>query len=944
MEKKKMTLGAKLLILFLLVGVTPFVVIGAVSLWKSSSALSDQAYNQLEMARDIKKAQIEGFFDERRGDMGVLTETVGTLRKEAFAKLEAIQEAKKHELNKYFKTLNNQVEVFAGSQDAKSSFYELKAYHDDMGVGPTETFPINTARYQKLHASCDEKLGDYVRKFGYYDVFLICAAHGHIMYTQAKESDLGENLGSGVLKNEGLAKCWRSVVSSGKIEYTDFEPYSPSGGDPAFFAGAPVKDNNGKTIAVMALQIPLNQINEIMLQRTGMGETGEGYLVGSDYLMRSDSYLDPTYHSVIASFKDPSKGRAETEASRLALSGNENQKVVLDYCGNPVLSCWSPVDIGDIRWAMLLEMDVAEAFCPKDENGDYFFAKYIDMYGYYDLFLINPDGYCFYTVNEEADYQTNLVNGKYASSGLGKLTRNVLQSRQFGMADFEPYAPSNGDPCAFIAQSVVNNGDVEIVVALQLSLDAINSIMQQRAGMGVTGETYLVGQDKLMRSDSYLDKTGHSVRASFAGNVKDNGVDTEAAREALAGKTDQKIITDYNGNPVLSSYTPVEVGGTTWALIAELDESEAFTAVNTMEWMMGLVFIIGISLIILVGVMTARSISKPINKIIAELSTGAEQISSASSQVSSASQSLAEGASEQASSLEETSSALEEMSSMTNQNADNAGQANTLAVQASDGAQQGTSSMEKMTEAISEIKKSSDETAKIIKVIDEIAFQTNLLALNAAVEAARAGEAGKGFAVVAEEVRNLAMRSAEAAKNTSSLIEGSQKNSENGVKATEDVTTILNEMTSNISNVTNLVSEVAAASKEQATGIGQVNTAITQIDQVTQQNASNAEESASASEEMNAQAQQLQNIVGDLTLLVRGSKENEMSTGRGKSTYAVPDHDSGLQRRLSGIKNKAQQVFTPAKSKKANESDNLNGPNANTIIPLDEDEKELADF
>ncbi|HBA83439.1 MAG TPA: hypothetical protein DCZ95_05020, partial [Verrucomicrobia bacterium] len=181
------------------------------------------------------------------------------------------------------------------------------------------------------------------------------------------------------------------------------------------------------------------------------------------------------------------------------------------------------------------------------------------------------------------------------------------------------------------------------------------------------------------------------------------------------------------------------------------------------------------------GIGLTRSITRPIQHVIDGLSAGSEQVTSASSQVSSASQQLAQGASEQASSLEETSASLEEMASMTRQNADNATQANNIAREASSLAVGGVEAMTRMIGAIDKIKKSSDETAKIIKTIDEIAFQTNLLALNAAVEAARAGEAGKGFAVVAEEVRNLARRSAEAAKNTADLIEGAQKNSEQGV-------------------------------------------------------------------------------------------------------------------------------------------------------------------
>ncbi len=284
------------------------------------------------------------------------------------------------------------------------------------------------------------------------------------------------------------------------------------------------------------------------------------------------------------------------------------------------------------------------------------------------------------------------------------------------------------------------------------------------------------------------------------------------------------------------------------------------------------IFLIALVLLI-VGVWIFLSITRPLNLAIKGLYDASNQVSAVSGQVSSASQSLAGGASEQAASVEETSSSLEEMSSMTKQNADNAHQADGLMKETNQVIVNANESMNDLTTSIVEISKANEDTQKIIKTIDEIAFQTNLLALNAAVEAARAGEAGAGFAVVAEEVRNLAIRSADAAPNTSDLIESTVKKTTDGTELVSRTNEAFSEVSASAAKVGELVAEIAAASNEQAQGIDQVNIAVTEIDRVVQQNAANSEESASASEKMNAQAEQMKLFVGDLVALV-GGKEN----------------------------------------------------------------------
>jgi methyl-accepting chemotaxis protein len=274
----------------------------------------------------------------------------------------------------------------------------------------------------------------------------------------------------------------------------------------------------------------------------------------------------------------------------------------------------------------------------------------------------------------------------------------------------------------------------------------------------------------------------------------------------------------------------------------------------------------------LFSVILSRSITKPINQIISGLSISAEQVASVSNQVTSSSQQLAQGSSEQASNLEETSASLEEMASMTRQNAENATKTDKLMDEAKSMVLDGVASMKSVSAAIEAIRRSTYETTKIIKTIDEIAFQINLLALNAAVEAARAGDAGRGFAVVADEVRNLARRSAEAARNTAGLIEGSQKNAESGVQASARMAESLDKIQESALKVAGLLAEITAASRQQAQGIEQVNVAVSEMDKVVQHNAAGAEESASAAQELSAQAQELNMLVVELTELVRGSE------------------------------------------------------------------------
>jgi len=319
---KNLKLGTKLLLIILTIAIVSGLSIGIPAISKAKSALKDASFNQLNAVKTIKSNQIRSFFHQSMRDLN----------------------------------------LFAKGSDIKTMYRELASYHQGHNIKPDQAFDVTTAEYKRLYDENSYYLSSFVKDYGYYDIFIICADHGHVMFTQAKEADFGTNLKIGPYSTSGLAKLWNRVVNTGKPALQDFEPYAPSNGDAAAFIGTPLLDENGKIQGVLALQISIAEINKIMNERSGMGKTGETYLVGSDKLMRSDSFLDPENHSVKNSFTNPARGSVDTRAVNEALKGNDGMDIITDYNGNKVLSAFSSLEIGDTRWAVIAEIDETEAF------------------------------------------------------------------------------------------------------------------------------------------------------------------------------------------------------------------------------------------------------------------------------------------------------------------------------------------------------------------------------------------------------------------------------------------------------------------------------------------------------------------------------------------------------------------------------------------------------
>ena len=370
-------------------------------------------------------------------------------------------------------------------------------------------------------------------------------------------------------------------------------------------------------------------------------------------------------------------------------------------------------------------------------------------------------------------------------------------------------------------------------------------------------------------------EVGHDPNVLLKPNLAQTGVD--AARKVIAGESGgcrsfhaRKKAWQTCGYS--ASQGALGYPGLKWGVLVRVPEVDALATVLSIRNQVFTVVGLSTIAIMVTTLLLGRSISRPITTRLQDLGDVGQQVSAAAAQVAAASNSLAEGASDQAASLQQTSASLEEMASMTKRKAEHASQAKELANQTRLAADSGAREMTSMTEAVDAIKASSDNIAKIIKTIDEIAFQTNILALNAAVEAARAGEAGMGFAVVADEVRNLAQRSALAARETADKIEDSIHKSQQGVQFSSQVAQRLQEIVTKAHQVDELLAGIATASLEQSEGVGQINCAVTQMDRVVQGNAATSEESASAAAELNAQANSLQDTLQELLLLVGGAR------------------------------------------------------------------------
>ncbi len=531
------------------------------------------------------------------------------------------------------------------------------------------------------------------------------------------------------------------------------------------------------------------------------------------------------------------------------------------------------------------------------EEYHHLFRDYLKRFEYYDIFLIEPtNGVVVYSVFKEIDFATSLSNGPHRDSGLAKVARDAMTLRpgETATIDFQNYVPSYGSPAAFVASPVYSGDELLGVLAFQMPVNHINSIMSKSDGLGDTGELVLVGADLMMRSQSRFSEEETILRKEL---------NSESVKSALRGETSASLETIDDTN-YLSSSSPLSIDGLNWVITGKITTEEAMSSIAALFSKTLLVaavsafgvaifaYLLGLRFFRMLGGDPSKiqqaaeaigagdltenegdekctgayasivSMRTKLRSVLEESIHVADQVKSGASQLSSSNVGLSERTEQQAANLEQTASSTEELTSTVKQNAENARSANELAINTRGLATSSGEVANQAVNAMQDISAASVKIADIIGVIDEIAFQTNLLALNAAVEAARAGEQGRGFAVVASEVRQLAGRSASAAKEIKDLIEDSVEKVKDGTRLVQESGGELKQIVEAVTELTDIVGQISTASDEQSVGIEQINQALVHMDSVTQQNAAMVEQAASTSRSMRDQAVTLSSQIG----------------------------------------------------------------------------------
>jgi methyl-accepting chemotaxis protein len=842
------------------------------------------------------------------------------IRSEAEVKLSSLLEARKNQLNQYLNSIKDELHaqknnptVWNALNEYTDAFEQLRAsgltpvdylhkkYIDEnpnkIGEKEKLDFSPDGTTYSKIH----EKFHPYFRRLlqenGYYDIFLI-NPKGEVVYTVFKELDFASNVLTGQWKDTDLGNMFRAAIKSTDDEaaiYEDFSPYAPSNNVPAGFIGVPVRNANHELLGVIAIQMPIGKINEVMNEKDGLGESGEMMIYGPDGLARSDSRFSK--ESTIL------KAKVDESISKLTADGKEGVTEDVNDEGGSEIRAYNFLDFQGTRFSLTADIHKDEVLAGVAEMRD----KLIMLAGGIILGLLaiglfiariisREIGDIVGVIKQVADGKNNVhvphtqrpdeigdmakalltissLGGR--SSRLQYMINNfnlpvILCDKEFRITYVNKASEKELRPLEHLlpikAADIVGQS-IDIFhknPAHQRGLLAASAKMPHSATFPLGNEWMFLDADMLRDDEGQFDGAFVTWRIVTKEKLAEANITRaqenirDLIESANAGELEKRIdASQFDGfyknladgmNQLMDTVNaPIDSAVDALRLLAEGDlttqmHGDYQGAFADMQ----------------------QAINHTIDKlsdIVRQVMDAADSVNSSASEISAGSHDLASRTESQASSLEETAASMEEITSAVNGTAGNAREARKLAEDARTVAQRGGDIATDAVKAMGAIEHSSRKISDIIGVIDEIAFQTNLLALNAAVEAARAGEAGKGFAVVASEVRSLAGRSSTASKEIKALIQESGDQVVTGSALVNRAGKSLEEIVTSVANVSGIIEQIATASQEQSTGVNEINTTVAQMDEMTQQNAALVEETNAAVQSLAQKGEELTRLI-----------------------------------------------------------------------------------
>jgi len=738
--------------------------------------------------------------------------TEQALIKQSYSKLITVRNNKKNQIDTFFNKAISDIKVLSTSEDLQSFTKELLSVNSMLDLKEDALFPTDEFLVQDAIEGREKFFQNYAKEYGYHDVFIISKDTGRVLYTQKKNSDYGENLKYGKLKTSGLAQVWSQTIQNNQATFVDMQSYKPNKNNPTMFIGSPII-RDGIFIAVLVFEISDKSINSIMKTREGFGKTEEAYLIGPDFLMRSDSILDPKNKSVKNSFLNPRKGSVSNAVVKKGLNGKIGMSVIQDDKNSKILSAYAPIKIGkNLTWAIIAHIDEEEVMVvPHNIRNTILIITTVLL----------------------------LIVGFFVKTFITKTVIQPLEKNNEGLLNFFKYINKETNKVELLEEKRRDEiGQMAKVVnanikKIQQNLENEKILIQDASAvLTQVNKGYLT-----KRIESHTNNEGLNELKDLMNNMLDvlNGNVTEIL----------KILNEYANYNYMNK---VETGDTKGE-IAELSEN-----INNLG-----------------DAITKMLISNKENGLV--LHDGANILLSNV-------ETLNTSSNEAAASLEETAAALEEITGTIVNNTDNITQMANYSNELSSSIKTGQELANTTVVAMNEINAQTNAIAQAITVIDQISFQTNILSLNAAVEAATAGEAGKGFAVVAQEVRNLASRSAEAAREIKELVEHATSKTDAGKQVADKMILGYKQLNSNLLKTTQTITDIASASKEQQVGIEQINATVNNLDQQTQLNAQSASQAKTIAVQTSKMAEA---IVSDANAKAFRSKD----TAEGKHTHEL---------------------------------------------------------